>query len=164
MKKSSNIVAGFVAAALALAIGAGCGGKSDQPSKLIGSWTAASGSLTGTCPVFGMFTQDLTGGAFTIEKGTMSDLLLTFNGCPVKFDLEGHSTSATSATAQAGQMCTFNVPPLGSVSVSITSWALQLTDDQTLTMTVSGSALGATCPVSGSATAIRSAVDAGAGG
>jgi len=163
MKKSSNIVAGFVAAALALATGAGCGSKSDEPSKLIGSWTVASGSLGGTCAGLGSFTQDLTGGPFTIAKGAMSDLLLTFNGCPVKFDLEGHSTSATSATAQAGQSCTFNVPPLGGVTVSITSWALQLTNDQTIVMTVSGSAL-ANCPVSGNATATRSAADAGAGG
>jgi hypothetical protein len=161
MMKRQGIVAAFVVAALAL--GAGCGGKSEEKSKFIGSWTVSSGSLTGTCTNLGSFTQPLTGEPFTVDKGTTSDLVVTLNGCMVNFDLDGHSASATSASAQAGQSCNFAVPGFGGVVVSIGTWTLQLSNSDTIAMTMSGSAL-TNCPVSGSGTATRAAPDAGAGG
>ena len=115
----------------------------------MGNWAFSSGTLsgTGTCPGL---PSDLTGQSFMMAKGTTSDLLFTLSTCQITL-----SATGTRATADpASQSCTFTVPSLGAVPVTISSWTIDSTDGVTLTTTAMGSALGGLCnfTLTGSAT------------
>jgi hypothetical protein len=135
---------------------AGC--SSTSPDKFIGNWAFTSGTLsgTGTCP--GLPT-DLAGQTFTMAKGTTSDLRFTLTTCQITL-----SSTGTRATADpAPQSCSFTVPSLGAVPVTISSWTIDSTDGSTLTTTAMGSALGGICnfTLTGSGTKIASDASAG---
>jgi len=167
---SRAIVVSMLGAALALLAGAGCS-SNDDAAKFVGNWRFSSGaSLTATCPPpTGMIPLDLTGGTFTIQRGkdvsradgstdaSTSPLVLTFNGCQVTFNVSGSRATA----APANQTCSFDVPPIGGVSVTIMSWTLDESNGA-LTAAVHGTALLG-CDVTAGGSAVRDA-DASAGG
>jgi len=166
---SRGIGVSTLGAALALLATAGCA-SNDDAAKFVGNWMFSSGAaLTATCPApIGTINQDLTGGTFSIEKGSAVSrpdaaapappLVLTFNGCQLAFNVSGSRATASPAN----QTCSFDVPPIGGVSVTIMSWTMDEANGTTLTADVHGTAL-ASCPVVATGTAMRSA-DASAGG
>jgi hypothetical protein len=140
---------------LTLTLGAaGCSSSKDVD--FTGTWAFSSGALTGSC--LGMtINNDLTAQTFTLAKGTTSDLLFTLGTCQVKLDVNGNT-----AAASAGQSCMFTVPPIGPVTVAITSWTMTSTDSgHTLTTSAAGTAVGGTCPVMLSGAAVKATASSG---
>jgi hypothetical protein len=147
----------LIAAAMALS---GCGGDDDGgkagagggTDRFVGTWNITGGTIVlgGDC---GNETTPLTGTA-TFTKGSTTDLVGTFDDCPVKFDVSGNN-----ATATAGQTCVISDEASGGTGIlTYQNFVVTSTDGKvatvsgngTIAFTVAGIAATCTQTVTGS--------------
>jgi hypothetical protein len=139
--------------------------------KFIGDWTFDSGMLSANCNGLPPFSSSLAGNTLTLIKGTKSDLSSTLTSSMGTCTLD-LTVTGTTASADSGQSCTFNVSALGQtvpVTVNINSWTVTTTDGVTMTtaaMATGSGGLANGCPVTlnGSATKHAGGADAATGG
>jgi len=139
---------------LALTLGAaGCSDKAGA-DKFVGTWTYA-GAINPNCQNIAAI--DLTGDTVTITATDSSHIRVDLAGyCMVNCSVDGFT-----ATAAAGQSCTFPIPTLGDQTISITNWTLMMTGDNAITSNFTGAIL--ICAPSGTGTLTRQS-DAGTAG
>jgi len=145
-----------LAALLALALTPSCGGGGDPTARFVGPWTFSAGTVVPMCTLVPVSSFSIAGLNVTFEKVDSSTIKLTVNaGCVVSFKVSG-----SKATVVDGQTCSLDVPQVGTVSISVTSWTLTLVGDH-IDTSLSGMALGI-CTAMGTGTLVHGTTDAGA--
>jgi hypothetical protein len=156
MRRMTSGLRTFVAVAvvgLGLSLGAG-GCDSGGADKFVGMWTY-TGVINPNCLGTPVDPIDLTGETVTIMSTDSSHVSVALGTlCTVTFNVDG-----STATAGAGQTCSFDIPGIGPATVMISRWTLTLSGD-TITSDFASAVL--ICTPSGTGTLTRQS-DAGAG-
>jgi hypothetical protein len=111
-----------VLAGLALGV-TGCDDKGGA-DKFVGTWTYA-GAINANCIGTPVDPIDLTGETVTITSTDSTHVSVALGTlCTVTFNVDG-----STATAAAGQTCSFNIPGIGPATVMITKWTLTVSGE-----------------------------------